>query len=76
MRKICLLVIMALCAFLSCSAPGPSANYPSRASAIAAQTDGARVIVPGRWYWLHPDEHPTQEGGLTLDLPEFAPGAW
>ena len=44
--------------------------------AIASQTDGARVIVPGRWYWLHPDEHPTQEGGLTLDLPEFSPGAW
>ena len=37
MRKICLLVIMALGAFLSCSAPGPSANYPSRAAAIAAQ---------------------------------------
>ena len=45
-------------------------------AAVASQTEGARVIVPGRWYWLHPDEHPTQEGGLTLDLPEFAPGAW
>lgn len=45
-------------------------------AAVASQTEGARVIVPGRWYWLHPDEHPTQEGGLTLDLPEFSPGAW
>ena len=37
MSKNNLFVIAALCFLLSCSAPGPSAQYPSRAAAIAAQ---------------------------------------
>ena len=37
MSKNNLFVIAALCFLLSCSAPGPSTQYPSRAAAIAAQ---------------------------------------